>query len=107
MAYESEGVDSAESAPSSRFYTKQKARNSPGLLLFASLGSEVWEKSHVACALDSERDFALLVSRHAGALASDDLCMGVHELTKVRDVLVVNELLVLELWALCLICHGS
>lgn len=69
-----------------------------GLLLSCvSLRSEVREKRHVARALDSECDLALLVRWDTATLLRNDLRVRRHELLQVRNVLVVYELLMLYL----------
>ncbi|MDB5237526.1 MAG: hypothetical protein JWL88_628 [Parcubacteria group bacterium] len=79
-----------------------------GLRLYLKmLRSEIWEESHVPCALYSHSDFALAARGNAGALLSHDLRVRIRELTQICHILVIDELLMLYFFPFCLVCHIS
>lgn len=81
------------------FEEKLRKDNTPpnwrGVVFNSYLRRQIWHQSHVARALDGERYLALLLRGDARTLLAEDLRVRIRELTQVRDILVVDELLML------------
>ena len=68
---------------------------------------DVREERHETRPLYRKSDLALFASLHAGAAARKHLRVRIGKLLQIRDILVIDELLVLYFFSESLVSHGN